>query len=298
MDIDQLRLFVAVARHESMSRAAVEMNITQSAVSQSIARLEGEVGVKLFTREKRGLRLREAGRTFYQRVNNILHELDTACLEVRESENTVSGILRLQVFTASALMPRLLSEFSKLYPEVRYQMIQQDRYTDFDLCITYVSNETPPRNADILLDEEVMLAVPNNHALAIRNVIHLQEVKNENFILMRPGTALRTLTNKACRMAGFEPRVVFESDNPATVREMIAMGLGVSFLPQISWHGAVDQKLHLLHIDVPQCRRRLCIYSPQGKKASAAVTAFRQYAIAYFRQTQQQIMGKELFSTV
>ena len=290
MDIEQLRLFASVARVGSISQASAEMNITQSAASQSIARLEKEVGAQLFLREKRRVVLNESGERFYKHIIQILHELDEACMEACESKSEVSGVILLQVFDASALMPQLLSEFSGLYPEVRYQMIQHNLNSDFDLCIDYVSEEGMPYGADLLLDEEVMIAVPRTHPLAVRTTILLSELQKDNFILMRSGTVLRTLTNRVCRQAGFEPRVVFESDNPSAVRSMISMGLGVAFLPRISWHSAVDRNIALLHISNPPCRRQLCIYPWQGHNSSPAVNVFRKYAISYFERTRKMVI--------
>ncbi len=292
MDIDQLRLFANVARTSSMTKTSVEMNITQSAVSQSIAKLESEIGAELFTREKRRIKLNEQGERFYKHITRILHELDDACIEASCSESEVSGVLRLQVFAASALMPQLLAEFSRLHPNVRYQMIQYNLNSDFDLCIDYVSRAGMPQGAELLLDEEVMLAVPRSHPLAVRDAVRLNELKNDSFILMRTGTVLRKLTDMVCQQAGFVPRVVFESDNPAAVRNMISMGLGVAFLPIVSWHSVVDENISLLRISNPHVRRQLCIYPWQGQSSSVTVNAFRKYAVSYFKKIQQQIMSE------
>ncbi len=289
MDIDQLRLFASVARTRSMSKTALENNITQSAVSQSIARLEQELGAQLFSREKKRLILKESGEKFYGHVINILRELKEAQQDFHSMQNKVSGVLRLQVLAASALMPQLLYEFSSLYPDVRYQMIQHNENNDFDLCIDYMPDEGMSGESDLLLDEEVLIAVPPTHPFAVRSSILLNELRDDSFILMRSGTVLRQLTNRVCRQAGFEPRVVFESDNPSTVRSMIAMGLGVAFVPEVSWHNVADQNIVLLHVSNPPCRRRLCIHSWQQASNRPVVDTFREYAISYFKRTQRRV---------
>ncbi len=290
---EQLRLFSSVARTRSMSKTAQEMNITQSAVSQSIARLEQELGVRLFLREKRRLILQESGEKFYTHVISILRELNEARQDLSRLQSKVSGVLRLQVFAASALIPRLLYEFSNMYPDVRYQMIRHKENSDFDLCIDYAPEEGMPTESDLLLDEEVLIAVPPSHPLAVRSSILLRELQNDNFILMRSGTVLRRLTNRVCSQAGFEPRVVFESDNPSTVRSMISMGLGVAFVPEVSWHNVADRNIVLLHVSNPPCRRRLCIYPWRRAGGSPAVEAFREYAISYFERTKKAVVDKK-----
>ena len=112
--------------------------------------------------------------------------------------------------------------------------------------------------------------------------MRLEEALNEKYIMMRQGIPLRVLCNKFCRQAGFEPKVVFEGDNPSVVREMISMSLGVAFLPCISWHNIVDKNIHLLHIEEPVCRRRAYIISPRFRRESVAVATFKAYAITYF----------------
>ena len=129
MDMDQLRLFVAVARSSSMSRSASELNISQSAVSQSISRMEDELGVKLFTRKYRGLILCDEGCSFFSHAINILSELDEARREIKEQKGVVAGTIRLRVLVASALIPRLLYEFLHLYPQVQFEMVES-------LCLT------------------------------------------------------------------------------------------------------------------------------------------------------------------
>ena len=293
MDIEQLRLFVAVARTGSISQAADEMHLTQSAGSQSIARLEKEIGALLFLREKKQLILKESGERFYRHVIHILQELENACAELTQSEEEISGIIRLQVFAASALMPRLLSEFSALYPEVRYQMIQHNKNSDYDLCINYVSDDGIPSGADLLLDEEVQIAVPLSHPLAVRKSVYLRDLQHDNFILMRTGTVLRKLSDRVCHQAGFEPRVVFESDNPFAVRSMISLGLGVAFFPQVSWSNSIDShNIALLHIINPPCHRQLCIYPWLKHNNTKAVEAFRKYALMYFDRTRKAVLTK------
>ncbi len=282
MDMEQLRLFVTVAHYSSMSRAASELSISQSAVSQSISRMEDELGVKLFTRKYRGLVLCEAGRSFYGHAMNILGELDDARREITEQKGTVSGTIHLRVLVASALIPRLLFEFLRLYPLVQFEMVQQHNMDDFDLSISATTEEIP-EGGEFVLDEEIVLAVPSSdHSFSARSSVRLEEARNEKYIMMRQGSPLRVLCNKFCRQAGFEPKVVFEGDNPSVVREMISMGLGVAFLPCVSWHNIVDENIHLLHIGEPDCRRRVYITSPRSRRESVAVSTFKAYAITYF----------------
>ena len=292
MDIDQLKLFVAIIHQDSLSGAAEQVSITQSAASQSIARLEAEMGVKLFTRSKKGLTLNQEGKLFYSHAVNILNEVEAAQQEISDTKGKVTGMLNLQVLAASALIPRLLYDFLQAYPEINFHMVQRKNVEEYDICINATANAASnelPASACQLLEEEVMLAVPaREHSFAEKDCISLNEAKNENFIMMRHGSVLRTLANSACYQAGFSPHIVFEADNPSMVREMIRMGLGVAFLPRISWNIDQDQQdIHLLHIENPECRRTIYLQTPNSRGLSRSVATFRSFAVEYFQKLGQ-----------
>ena len=282
MDIDQLKLFVSVIQHDSLSAAAEQINITQSAASQSIARLETEVGAKLFTRSKKGLVLNQEGKLFYSHAINILNEAEAAEQEISANSGRVTGMLNLQVLAASALIPKLVYDFRQKYPDVDFHIVQHRNLDEYDVCINATSSELP-HGAQKLLEEEVMLAVPaSHHSLADRDSINLIETRNEDFIMMRRGGVLRTLANSACYQAGFSPHIVFESDNPSLVREMISMGLGVAFLPSVSWRSVQGKGIHLLHIENPPCLRTIYLQTPSRHGLSRSVATFRDFTVDYF----------------
>lgn len=295
MNIHHLRVFVSVASNRNMSKTAQEMRLTQPAVSQCIASLELEIGSSLFSRQKRTLELTPKGVLFYQHALSILKELDTALAECQSHDPILSGTLRLQICSASALMPRLLYGFRQQHPYVRYSITQNnDERTDYDFRITYAPNGSIPENAVPLLDEELLLAVPQNHPLASRHTINLIEAKDEEFLLLQQWQALRVQADSLCLLAGFAPKVIFQGDNPSTLREMVSLGMGVTFVPYVSWYNVIDQHLHLLHIASPICRRCLCIFSPPGQRMMAISSAFRQYAISYFDDFKKNVYANAL----
>lgn len=290
MNFQHLRIFVSVVSTRNMSKTAREMHLTQPAVSQCMTSLELEIGASLFNRKKRELELTHRGLMFYQHALSILRELDAALAECQTPDPTLAGTLRLQICSASALMPQLLYGFRQQHPQVRYSITQSnDEQTDYDFRITYAPNGSIPLNAVPLLDEEVLLAVPQNHRFASRYSINLIEAKDEEFLLLQEWQALRKQADSLCMLAGFEPKVIFQCDNPSTLREMVSLGMGVTFVPYVSWHNVIDQHLHLLHIASPICRRCLCIFSPPGQRISAISSAFRQYAISYFGEFQRNV---------
>ncbi|WP_416100910.1 LysR substrate-binding domain-containing protein [Clostridium carboxidivorans] len=153
---------------------------------------------------------------------------------------------------------------------------------DFDLCIS----SSPVKLNDIdsipLITEEIFLAVPIEHPLAKRSSIKLTEVANDGFISLRRGKKLREITDTFCSYAGFTPHVIFESDDPATVRGLIRAGQGVAFIPAVSWGGSTGSSMVLLHIEEPVCRRTISLTYKAERYLPKAARLFRQFTIDYF----------------
>lgn len=290
MDINQIKLFVSIVQCKTISKAAVKMNITQSAASQALAKLEGELGCRLFVRRKRGLDLCPEGHIFYGHALNILNEMELAQQELNANNHQISGLLHLRVYAASALIPQLIFNFHQDYPDVQISMNQQMAADDFDLCITTGEFGVLPSSAQRLYDEEVMLAVPANHPKFMgMDTVALKDVADENLITTRAGSSLRILVNRIFRQAGIEPHIFFEGDNPSVVRELITMGLGVALFPRISWQSIADESIHLVHITQPALSRSLYIYAPAHRIITSTIRTFQEYALRYFSAVQEKI---------
>lgn len=291
MDFAQLQLFVSIVQLKTISRAAESMNITQSAASQSLARMESELGCRLFVRRKRGLELCPEGSIFYGHALKLLHEMEIAQQQLNANHQQISGMLYLRVYAASALMPQLIYNFHQAYPNVQISMKQQMSADDFDLCITTDDMGPVPHSARRLYDEEIMLAVPADHPrFSLQSTVELADIADENFIMTRSGSALRILANRLFRQAGMEPRIIFEGDNPSIVRDLITMGLGVALFPRISWQRIIDDSIHLVHLSAPPCRRSLYIYAPANRIITSTIRTFLDYATQYFSEIEMQTM--------
>lgn len=294
MDIAQLKLFVSIVHLKTISRAAESMNITQSAASQSLAKLEGWLGCRLFVRRKRGLELCPEGSIFFTHAINILKEVELAQQELNATQQQITGMLHLRVYAASAIMPRLIYNFHQDYPGVQISMNQYMSEDDFDLCITTGEFGSLPSGAKKLYEEEIMLAVPANHPkFQSLSAISLLEIADENFIMTRSGSSLRILANRIFRQASIEPHILFEGDNPSVVRELITMGLGIAFFPRISWQNIIDDSIHLVHLMAPTCSRSLFIYSPANRVVTSTIQTFMNYATNYFNIIQSQTLSHE-----
>jgi DNA-binding transcriptional LysR family regulator len=290
LDLLQLKYFKTVARLENVTKAANELYIAQPALSKNISQLEKELGINLFDRNGKYIKLNEYGKLFLAKVDIALNALEDGKREITDLQGKEFGEIQLIFLAASTIIPDLLSDFCKLHPNIRFQLFQhfpsEVGNSDFDLCISASHFEKQSENSMVLLNEEVYFAVPLNHPLSNRKSVSLKEVENENFISLKEGKPLRKITDDYCKKAGFKPKIIFESDDPATVRQLIKAGQGVAFIPQISWGSSVGSSIVFLHIEEPVCNRTIYIEWNEKRYLSKASILFRNFAMSYFKNLQ------------
>lgn len=286
MELLQLKYFVTVARFEHMTRAAEELRIAQPALSKTISTLEKSLGVLLFDRRGKHIQLNQCGRTFLKRVNQALAELEDGQRELADLRGETFGDIKLAVLVGSNLLPDLLSSFRVEHPHISFNLLQHFSRSvtgqDFDLCISSSPLKLQGIANRTLLTEEIFLAVPAEHRLAKRNSIRLSEVSDDGFINLKHGKALRDKTDSFCQYAGFTPHIIFESDDPATVRGLIKAGQGIAFIPAITWGGFAGSSMVLLHVEEPVCNRTIELSWTVERYLPQAARLFCKFTIDYF----------------
>ncbi len=293
MDLLQLRYFQTVARYEHMTQAARELALAQPSLSQTIARLEEELGVPLFDRQGRHIRLNQFGHAFLRRVERIFAELEDGRRELAELAGLEQGRITFSIMN-TPLLPDLLRAFLAAHPRVSFRLSlqhtlqevrQQLERGEIDICITTPPIEQPGITWQPLLTEEIYLLVPAGHRLAQYESIHLREAAHEPFVALQPGTIVRDLTDQFCRRAGFVPNVAFEGDEPSTIRGLIGAGLGIGFIPALSWqYFQSEPTVARVRITEPRCERTIGLAWRETLYLSRAARAFREFVVEYFKQ--------------
>lgn len=291
MDIHSLTYFKKVAELQHITRAAEELHVAQPSLSRTIARMEDELGVQLFERSGKNIFLNEYGSIVLRHTNRILQEIKDIHREIadvsEESDRTVS----VSLYSASKLFPNLVMAFKREHPGIRLQIVQEslNKNPSEECDITLYSTMQPDirENSVTLFAEDIMLALPKSNPLSQRSSLNLSEVANEEFICLQRGKSLRTITDIYCKIAGFEPSVVLESDSPETVRELIRAGIGISFIPSITWQGMETKDLVLVPIEAPQCKRYIHLSWRSTGYFSPAAVLFRDFLQEYFRPYQK-----------
>jgi DNA-binding transcriptional LysR family regulator len=290
VELLQLRYFQTVARLEHMTKAAEALRVAQPALSKTIARLETELGVPLFDRNRRQIRLNAYGRAFLAKVDAALSALEEGRREVADLAGTERGSLALATTTLGRLTPALIA-FRARYPEVRFRIVQLAPSAtgelarmlengDADLAFTAASLERVGIREQPVLNAEVRLAVPPGHRLQGRRAIRLSEVAAEPFIEYREGHPFRAANESFRRKAGIRPPIVCEVDEPEALAHLVRAGLGVAFVPVCREEG--DAGLTLLRIEEPECRRIFVAVSSERRYLSRAARAFQQFLVQFY----------------
>jgi LysR family transcriptional regulator, low CO2-responsive transcriptional regulator len=289
VSLRQLRVFAAVARHESFTRAARELHLTQSAVSQQVKLLEAEAGLPLFEQIGRRVRLAAAGAELLRYANQTLELVREAGEALAAMRGLKRGVLKLgAVSTAKYFAPSLLAQFRPAYPEVsinfsvgnRWEIVRQLAANDVDLVIM----GRPPRElrtvAEPFAKNPLVLIAAPSHPLAARRHIRLKQLASESFIIREPGSGTRASTERVFRERGVPLRVAMEVSSNETIKQAVMAGMGVSFISAhtVGLERAAGKLVVLDVVGMPVVRDWYVIHL-FAKRLSPIAAAFRAFLL-------------------
>ncbi|MEC3916641.1 LysR family transcriptional regulator [Nocardia sp. CDC160] len=299
MDLLQLRYFRMVARTENITRVAEELRVAQPSLSRTITRLESELGVPLFDRQGRRLRLNRFGTAFLARVDRALDELDSARRELADLAEEERGSVAVGAENLMVVQ-HVVADFVQAYPGVRVQLFSGTteqvvaRLTAGEIDLGLVSRPIAEPGIAVreLLDEEVLLAVSPRHRLANRDRVTVAELADEPFITTSPDYWQRRVLDRVFCRAGLRPNIACEGDEPAAIRNLVATGFGVGLLPSMASEYP-GPPVAWLHIDDVHCRRTLHVCWREDAYLPLAAGRFREMAAERFARSQPGRPGPE-----
>jgi DNA-binding transcriptional LysR family regulator len=284
MDVRQLEYVVAVAEEGSFTRAAQRCHVAQSALSHQVARLEAELGTRLFERTSRSVRVSEAGRTLLPHAVRVLRDMADARAALDGLDRIIRGRLRVGLTqTASRTLDliALIGEVHRRYPEIVLttatgpgdELVQAVREGDLDVALAALTAEGPPPEVTFstLVEAEPLVAVvPMSHPLARRRQVRLSELAGAEFVEFRSGTTLRELVDTAFAEAGIERVSNFEVGQIADVVQYVGNGLGIAIVPSAFAHpgpAGGPPPVHVLRLIDPTLRLTIGAYRRDGRAA-------------------------------
>ncbi|MBK4988197.1 LysR family transcriptional regulator [Pseudomonas sp. S36] len=240
-----LRQFIAVAEELHFHKAAIRLHMAQPPLSQAINRLEDKLGFSLFTRNKRGVKLTPAGGAFLNAAYSTLKELELGIEHARQVSEGIAGKLTVTAVSIAYYESLLstLRQFRETYPKVQLIIREMPSSSQAKAILSGEADIAFMRKLPIsaenvesrlLLDEEIMMALPAHHPKAKEDQIDLRDFAGEDFVFTPEalGTGYHSQLIALCEAAGFYPKVVQEAAQIHTLIGLVACGFGVALVPE------------------------------------------------------------------
>jgi DNA-binding transcriptional LysR family regulator len=286
LDVRRMRVLREVAERGSMAAAAHALSFTPSAVSQQIAALERETALQLVERGPRSIRLTEAGRALVRHAEAILARLEAAEAEINAIAGLREGILRLASFPSAyaTVMPEAIVEFRRRHASVDLRLTEADplasldrlKSGEIDLAVVFEYDYVPfPREDAVeltdLLADPIRVLLPASHRAARAGAVDLRELRDDVWITSTRRSSCHPFVVRACRAAGFEPKIGFESDDHGVWQGLVAANAAVALAPDLASSSLRDGIAARPVAKRPLARRIFAAHRVSG--ASVAVLA-------------------------
>ena len=281
MDVRQLRNFVIVAQEQNFGRAADRIALSQPALSRQIQALEEEIGLLLFDRSAKTIRLTPAGRTYEVEVRRIIGDLDSSARLAREVAAGRAGHLRIGFFGSAILdfIPEAISRFAKASPKVRIDLQLMDKDLQIEALrsgqLDIGFNRLVPDEPDIVVErvrsEPLVFATRHDNVLAHQAQVEVEAIFNEPLILYPAGVrnSLMHHIRDIFARYGHEPIVAQEVPDPTTALALIAAGMGSALMPRAVSRLQLPDVRFLPFTAGGQVRVNLAILYPLDRRSPA-----------------------------
>lgn len=282
MELLQLKYFCDAAICQNFSQTAKKFGVPPSDISQSIKRLEKELGTHLFSRFANRIILNDNGREFYYAISKALVIIADAVATASDEEG--SGNIKLCVNTNRRVVMEAIEKYRNIYPNVEIVTMHFTDPTseDFDMIIESEDDRLSSYEKRLMITEEIMLATKHDSSLAKCTSLDISALKDVPFVTMGEKSSLYNLTASICKDYGFKPRIAMKSDDPFYVRKCVELGLGVTFVPEFSWRGQFSSDVVLKKVE--GYTRNTYIYTDPKKHIPTCAKRFLEMLITEIKQ--------------
>jgi len=285
MNIETLRIFCDVVQHQSFSRGAAVNEVSQSAATQSVHRMERHFGVQLVDRSKRPFVLTPEGQVCYEGFREVLERYDAVEARVRSLRKEITGMVRAAATDSIGLhdMSRCMQDFMRRFPkaQVRLEYLRPNKVYEAVLGaeadVGIVSYPTPSHDISVipLRAERMVLVCPPDHPLAGRKAVTAEHLRDEAFVAFERDLIIRKEIDRYLRQRSVSIRVVMEFDNIETIKQAVQIGAGISVLPEPTVRREAEtNSLAVVRLIAPELKRPIGIIHRQRKAFSPTALKF------------------------
>ena len=284
MDIKQLKYFLAITEENSITKAAKKLHISQPPLSHQLKILEEEIGSKLFDRTTRNLEITEVGEFLKNRAIQILELMNETVKEIKQNQEELEGVLKIGFVASStaALVPKVIPEFSKNNPEVKFELKEGSTYKILDLLnhgtieIGFIRTPFNSEEFDcIYLSKEPMIGLVDKNK-------YFQEV-NEIDISFLEGLPLiidkrfKKIIVNACYRKGFIPNILLIGEDSRTLMNLAQQGMGIAIVPESSKNLIFRENSKVVKIKDEELETQVVVAWLRNKKLSSVAKHFLKF---------------------
>lgn len=260
MELRQLQYFKEVCRSGSFTKAAANLYVAQPVITNAILKLEAELNVRLLHRTNKSVTLTDEGQVFLERVNVLLEFAADIFQEMRDFDTLKGASLRLGIppQIGNYLFPHVFTRFSAIYPALDLVVAEESSSTIISLVekgelevgiVVLPEKSSTSVQSRVLFQQPIVLCVGKSHPLSGRTEVDLAELREDKFIMRKPGSLQRDIVIQQCHKHGFSPNVIFSSSQIQTIRTLVANNAGISFLMEMTVRG--DQTIQPIALKEP-----------------------------------------------
>jgi DNA-binding transcriptional LysR family regulator len=281
----EAKLFKSISQTKSISRAAAHCGISQSAATQHVQELERRLGLPLVDRSTRPLSLTEAGKLYADFCRDVLRREDQFLVALERLKGQAEGAVRVASIYSIGLseMSRLRQEFERRHPQAQLHVdyLRPDKIYDAVLGdhadLGLVSYPVAKRELAVVpwRKEQMAVALPPSHPLAAKSILQPADLNGQDFIGFDEDLLIRRELDRFFRDHGVEVNQVMQFDNIQTIKEAVALGSGISILPERTMQSEIEQgRLISVPLHAPELLRPLGIVHRRRKRFNLAAQAF------------------------
>lgn len=301
MDTRHLKYILTIAKKQNMTKAAEELYVSQSSLSQYLTKLEQEIGVPLFERTHNKLVLTSAGEMYVKAANKVIKIQKELYHDMRSQNNKSHITLGVTTQLGLKMLTEVIPSFKELFPDATVEISEgnvptfthliQEESLDCAVMAITKTGVFSPSQITRLGNEEILLAIPKAHIFCKKHLQDtiswkdLYELENDNFLLCKKASTLREATDELFASNKLNPHVMCETNSIITTRAMVAMGIGITFLGK----SCVKEKDKIRYYRLnPKLTRTFILVCRKNWIRNAAEQVLCDKIVQYFKKTKTQ----------
>lgn len=282
MNLRDLHYIVAVAQHGHFSKAAEACHVSQPALSMQVLKLEESLGVQLFERSHKTVRITEVGQEIVARAQKMLQEAEEIKEVAKTYQDPLAGKFKLGAFPTLApyLLPHIVPLIHRKLPKLNLLLVEEKTQVLLDMLKTGLLDAAlialpisdPELQFKVLFEDPFLLAVPKGHALAKKKKVELRDIENDALLLLEEGHCLRAQALEVCHLAQAQQQE-FRATSLETLRQMVVAHAGITLIPKI----AVRPDPYLVYLPFkghPPSRTIALVWRKNAAKSASASTIY------------------------